>query len=102
MAAVLAGCVGPMNAQGPAVKDPSGMTIRHERLGGKKHMITVTDTRFGFGTVAASHQDMTIVAHRYAARTFPGGYAMEDTTHGDGRTGRPINPSKTFVFTEKP
>lgn len=98
----LSSCVGPMTAAGPAVKDPSGMTVRHESLGEGKQMLTVTDTRFGISTVAASHQDMTVVAHRHAARTYPGGYTMEDTTQGDGRTGRPVNPSKTFIVTAKP
>jgi hypothetical protein len=101
LATGLSSCVGPMTAAGPAQKDPSGMTVRHESIGAGKQILTVTDTRFGMSTVAASHQDMTVVAHRYAARVFPSGYLLEDTTHGDGRTGRPINPSKTFIVTER-
>lgn len=99
----LSSCVGPMTAAGPAVRDESGMTIRHERLGGKKHLITVSDTRPGFGRVQDSYQSMTVVAHRYAARTCPGGYRMEET--GEVNSSRPLianNPTKTFVFTEKP
>ena len=103
LATALSSCVGPMTAAGPAVKDESGMTIRHERLGGKKHLITVSDTRPGFGRVEDSYQSMTVVAHRFAARTCPGGYRMEET--GELNSARPLmanNPSKTFVFTENP
>lgn len=98
---VLVSCVAPMTAQGPTIKDSSGMEIHHERLGGKTHMVTITDTRPGFGTREASYQSMTIVANRYAARICPDGYDMEDEGLTNTMRTQLHNPYRTFVFKER-
>ncbi|MCW1912177.1 hypothetical protein OJ996_01245 [Luteolibacter sp. GHJ8] len=78
------------------------MSLTHEKLGAGKHLLTIYDTRAGVARVQDSKQAMEVFAHRWAAQTFPRGYDIEQP--GGWKIPPPvvINPSSTYLITEKP
>ncbi len=89
-------------AAGPRVKGANGMEFTHERLGAGRHFLTVHDTRQGVAWLADSYPGMTVLAHRWAARSFPRGHDLDESVGVNTERRDPFTiPEKSFIITEE-